>query len=215
MGLTAMGKKFLVLAIICFGLGGVFAVKFMPATPASLQTGFMFPEALELAPFSLVDQHNQAFTNEQLMGKWSLFFIGFTFCPDVCPTTLNKLSAAYPQLNAIAPLQIVFLSVDPKRDTPDKLLTYINFFNPEFKAVTGEQTQIFPLSRSLGLVYAMVGEGENYQVDHSAGYVLVSPKGERVAVFKPTVNQGKLPQILNQDLVADFEKIVKQYNSQH
>ena len=101
--------------------------------------------------------------------------------------------------------------MDPKRDTPDKLLTYVNFFNPEFKAVTGEQTQIFPLTRSLGLTYAMVGEGENYQVDHSAGYVLVSPQGTRVAVFKPAVTLGKTPQILNEALISDFDKIVNSY----
>ena len=206
-----MQKRILVIAILLIGLGGLFAVKFNPPKPIELESGFLFPQAYELAPFELVDQHQQAFTNASLQGKWSLFFIGFTFCPDVCPTTLNKLAAAYPDLNKIAPLQVVFLSVDPKRDTPDKLLTYVNFFNPEFKAVTGEQTQIFPLTRSLGLTYAMVGEGENYQVDHSAGYVLVSPQGTRVAVFKPTAALGKPPQVLNDKLISDFEKIVAQY----
>ena len=88
----------------------------------------------------------------------------------------------------------------------------MNFFNPEFKAVTGEQTQIFPLTRSLGLTYAMVGEGENYLVDHSAGYVLVSPQGTRVAVFKPTATLGKPPQVLNEQLISDFGKIVAQYH---
>lgn len=206
-----MQKRILVIAILLIGLGGLFAVKFNPPKPIELESGFLFPQAYELAPFELVDQHQQAFTNASLQGKWSLFFIGFTFCPDVCPTTLNKLAAAYPDLNKIAPLQVVFLSVDPKRDTPDKLLTYVNFFNPEFKAVTGEQTQIFPLTRSLGLTYAMVGEGENYQVDHSAGYVLVSPQGTRVAVFKPTATLGKPPQVLNDEMISDFRKIVAQY----
>lgn len=206
-----MQKRILVIAILLIGLGGLFAVKFNPPKPIELESGFLFPQAYELAPFELVDQHQQAFTNASLQGKWSLFFIGFTFCPDVCPTTLNKLAAAYPDLNKIAPLQVVFLSVDPKRDTPDKLLTYVNFFNPEFKAVTGEQTQIFPLTRSLGLTYAMVGEGENYQVDHSAGYMLVSPQGTRVAVFKPTATLGKPPQVLNDEMTSDFRKIVAQY----
>ncbi|MGL6122745.1 MAG: SCO family protein, partial [Shewanella sp.] len=178
-----MQKRILVIAILLFGLGSLLAVKFNPPKPIELTSGFLFPQAYELTPFELVDQHNQAFTNASLQGKWSLFFIGFTFCPDICPTTLNKLAAAYPDLNKIAPLQVVFLSVDPQRDTQDKLLTYINFFNKEFKAVTGKQTQIFPLTRSLGMAYAMVGEGENYQVDHSAGYVLVSPQGTRIAVF--------------------------------
>lgn len=204
----------LVIAILLIGLGGLFAVKFTPPKPIELQSGFLFPNAFGLAPFELVDQHQQAFTNANLTDQWSLFFIGFTYCPDICPTTLNKLAAAYPELKKIAPIQVVFLSVDPKRDTPDKLLSYVNFFNPEFKAVTGEQTQIFPLTRSLGLTYAMVGEGENYQVDHSAGYVLVSPQGTRVAVFKPTAALGQAPQVLNEALISDFAKIVSSYKPQ-
>lgn len=204
----------LVIAILLIGLGGLLAVKFNPPKPVELQSGFMFPEAFALAPFELVDQHQQAFTNANLTDQWSLFFIGFTYCPDICPTTLNKLAAAYPELKKIAPIQVVFLSVDPKRDTPDKLLSYVNFFNPEFKAVTGEQTQIFPLTRSLGFTYAMVGEGENYQVDHSAGYVLVSPQGTRVAVFKPTAELGQAPQVLNEALISDFAKIVSSYKPQ-
>lgn len=204
----------LVIAILLIGLGGLFAVKFTPPKPIELQSGFLFPNAFGLAPFELVDQHQQAFTNANLTDQWSLFFIGFTYCPDICPTTLNKLAAAYPELKKIAPIQVVFLSVDPKRDTPDKLLSYVNFFNPEFKAVTGEQTQIFPLTRSLGLTYAMVGEGENYQVDHSAGYVLVSPQGTRVAVFKPTAALGQAPQVLNEALIRDFAKIVNSYKPQ-
>lgn len=204
----------LVIAILLIGLGGLFAVKFTPPKPVELQSGFLFPNAFGLAPFELVDQHQQAFTNANLTDQWSLFFIGFTYCPDICPTTLNKLAAAYPELKKVAPIQVVFLSVDPKRDTPDKLLSYVNFFNPEFKAVTGEQTQIFPLTRSLGLTYAMVGEGENYQVDHSAGYVLVSPQGTRVAVFKPTAELGQAPQVLNEALISDFAKIVSSYKPQ-
>ncbi len=203
-----MQKKILVIAILLIGLGGLIAVTLNPPKPVELESGFVFPEALELAPFTLIDQHKQVFTNEDLNGTWSLFFIGFTFCPDVCPTTLNKLATVYPELKKIAPLQVVFLSVDPQRDTPDKLLNYVNFFNPEFKALTGEQTQILPLSRSLGLTYAMVGEGDNYQVDHSVSYVLVSPQGKRVAVFKPTAAAGVTPQILNQNLIRDFDKLV-------
>lgn len=204
----------LVIAILLIGLGGLLAVKFTPPKPVELQSGFLFPNAFGLAPFELVDQHQQAFTNANLTDQWSLFFIGFTYCPDICPTTLNKLAAAYSELKKVAPIQVVFLSVDPKRDTPDKLLSYVNFFNPEFKAVTGEQTQIFPLTRSLGLTYAMVGEGENYQVDHSAGYVLVSPQGTRVAVFKPTAELGQAPQVLNEALISDFAKIVSSYKPQ-
>ncbi|MGL5390458.1 MAG: SCO family protein [Shewanella sp.] len=227
-----MSKMSLVICLLILGFGGLWALKFYAAPEPwaehsaeaklaptqeqeqaplalenALENAYVFPKALGIAPFALIDQNQQPFTEVQLQGKWSLFFIGFTSCPDVCPTTLNKLSAAYGALSAIAPLQIIFLSVDPARDTPDKLLSYMNFFNPDFKALTGEQAQIFPLSRSLGLTYAMVGDGENYQVDHSAGYVLVSPKGERVAVFKPAEALGQVPHIPNSALINDFRKI--------
>lgn len=223
-----MPKTILIICLLIFGLGGPWVVKYYSSSesradaepaqemraPLALESAVVFPKALAIPPFALVDQHNQPFTQAQLQGKWSLFFIGFTFCPDICPTTLNKLSAAYPELSAIAPLQVIFLSVDPARDTPDKLLSYMNFFNPEFTALTGEQAQIFPLSRSLGLAYAMVGEGEHYQVDHSAGYVLVSPQGKRVAVFKSTVELGQVPHIPNSALIADLRKIVAQYQQE-
>ncbi|MCH1929951.1 SCO family protein [Shewanella sp. A25] len=207
-----MKKRILVIVILLIGLGGLISALYERSHPVELQSGFIFPEDLDIVPFELVDQHQQPFTNANLQGKWSLFFIGYTFCPDVCPTTLNRLAAAYPELSKIAPLQVVFLSVDPKRDTPDKLLTYVNYFNADFKAVTGEQTQIFPLTRSLGLTYAMVDDGDSYQVDHSASYVLVSPLGTRVAVFKSTPSLGKPAQILNETLVNDFAKIVKSYH---
>ena len=83
----------LVIAILLIGLGGLFAVKLTPPKPVELQSGFLFPNAFGLAPFELVDQHKQAFTNANLTDQWSLFFIGFTYCPDICPTTLNKLAA--------------------------------------------------------------------------------------------------------------------------
>ncbi|WP_394497852.1 SCO family protein [Shewanella sp. ENK2] len=176
----------------------------------ALQSSYLFDNPRPLAPFTLHDQLGNEFGNQQLLGKWSLLFVGFTSCPDVCPTTLNKLNAAYAELQSVSEdIQVVFVSVDPDRDTQTKRLDYINFFNRDFKAVTADHTQLFPFTRDLGFAYAMVGDGADYQVDHSASYVLVSPQGEKYAVFKPKQQPGKIPQILNKELVADLKLIIE------
>ncbi|ARD20535.1 electron transporter SenC [Shewanella japonica] len=213
-------KKILLLAVIMLGLGVAVAALFprqsantalMTQVPdLALQSSYLFDNPRPLAPFTLHDQLGNEFGNQQLLGKWSLLFVGFTSCPDVCPTTLNKLNAAYAELQSVSEdIQVVFVSVDPDRDTQTKRLDYINFFNRDFKAVTADHTQLFPFTRDLGFAYAMVGDGADYQVDHSASYVLVSPKGEKFAVFKPKQQPGKIPQILNKELVADLKLIIE------
>lgn len=213
-------KKILLLAVIMLGLGVAVAALFprqsantalMTQVPdLALQSSYLFDNPRPLAPFTLHDQLGNEFGNQQLLGKWSLLFVGFTSCPDVCPTTLNKLNAAYAELQSVSEdIQVVFVSVDPDRDTQTKRLDYINFFNRDFKAVTADHTQLFPFTRDLGFAYAMVGDGADYQVDHSASYVLVSPQGEKYAVFKPKQQPGKIPQILNKELVADLKLIIE------
>jgi protein SCO1 len=207
-----MKKRMWLAALLLTGLGASMAVQMNRETPLELETSIAFPEAKALTQFQLRDQHGQTFSNADLLGKWSLVFLGYTSCPDVCPTTMSKLMAAYPSLRREGPFQVVFLSVDPARDTEQKLLDYMNFFNPEFIAVTGEHSQLLPLSRSLSMVYAMVGEGEDYRVDHSASMVLISPKGEKVAVIKPQAVPGQLPQISNRALIADVGRLIHSYS---
>lgn len=180
------------------------------ATPPTLQTSYLFPESIPLSPFSLTDQYGNPFTQLSLKNTWSLIFVGFTSCPDVCPTTMNKLAAVYPQIND-DDLQVIFMSVDPKRDTLVKLKHYMDYFNTDFIGVTAEHNQLFPLVKELGLIYSMVGNGENYTVDHSASMVLISPEGEKVAVIKPKSVDNHMPQIYSQDLIIDINRIKKWY----
>jgi protein SCO1/2 len=202
-------KILIAAALLLLTIAGIFAFKATQDKSLDLATSYVFEQPRALAPFTLADQYGNPFTNQSLQGKWSLFFIGYTACPDVCPTTLNKLAAAYPKLQKISDsFQVVFVSADPERDTQTKRLDYINFFNKEFKAVSAEHSALFPFSRDLGFVYAMVGEDSDYQVDHSASYVLVSPRGEKTAVFKTKPTPGQLPQILNSELINDVDQIV-------
>ncbi|WP_298773697.1 SCO family protein [uncultured Shewanella sp.] len=207
---------FIISGIILLTLGVVAANQWKEQDhkkPLVLKTSYLFPEARILPPFELLDQQGQRFTNQQLMNTWSLIFIGYTSCPDVCPTAMSKLTAAQAQLNNHLDIQVIFVSVDPQRDTQDKLQDYINFFNPEFIAATAGHQVLMPFTRSLGFVYAMVGEAENYQVDHSASYALISPKGEKIAIIKPqSPSPGITPQIKNSELIADITQIAEHYS---
>lgn len=206
---------FIISGIVLIALGAAAAIQMRQPSPPQtldLKTSYLFPVAQVIAPFSLKDQQGDLFTNRHLMGKWSLFFIGYTSCPDVCPTTMTKLTAAHSQLSQNIDLQVIFVSVDPQRDTRDRLQDYIDFFNPEFVAATAGHENLVPFTRNLGFVYAMVGEGDNYQVDHSASYALISPKGEKVAIIKPTsATTGEVPQIKNNELINDITQIVEYY----
>ena len=91
-----MKLSWIIAAIVLASAGAWAAVQFSQPKELLLQTSFEFPTPQAIAPFSLTDQHGKAFTNDDLSGKWSLFFIGYTSCPDVCPTTMGKLTAAYP-----------------------------------------------------------------------------------------------------------------------
>ncbi len=204
----------ILLALVIVGLGSFTAIQFQSTdeleSQIELSNSFIYPAPKKLPPFQLMEQHGKPFSNTDLEDKWSLLFIGYTSCPDVCPTTMAKLSAAYPELLKSADIQIIFLSVDPQRDTQEKLLNYMDFFNPKFIALTGDHAQLFPLTRSLGFVYVMVGEGENYQIDHSASMALISPAGDRVAIIKPkSSSPGTFPQITSQALISDIRQITQ------
>lgn len=164
-----------------------------------------------IKPFAMVDHQGTAFANEQLIGKWSWVFFGYTSCPDVCPTTLQELNFVYDELKAINEnAQVLLVSVDPQRDTVEKLAQYIAYFNQEFKALTADHSVLFPFARNLGLMYAISDEkrDDNYLVDHSASIVLINPEGKIAAIFKPEHELGQLPIISGDNLVSDFAKIV-------
>ncbi|MBA6253006.1 MULTISPECIES: SCO family protein [unclassified Colwellia] len=172
-----------------------------------------YQQVREVKPFQLTDHHNQAFTKEQLANKWSWVFLGYTSCPDVCPTTLQELNFVYDDLKAISKdTQILLVSVDPIRDTPEKLAQYIAYFNEEFIALTADHGVLFPFARNLGMMYAInepEGDNNGYLVDHSASLVLINPQGDIAAIFKPRQALGVLPTIDGEKLVSDFAKIVK------
>jgi protein SCO1/2 len=171
-----------------------------------------YQQPREIKPFELTDHTGQLFTKAQLKDKWSLVFLGYTSCPDICPTTLQNLGFIYDDLKAIANnSQVLLVTVDPNRDTQEKLNQYIPYFNDEFIALRGEHSALFPFARNLGLMYAISDEGEGYLVDHSASIVLINPDGNITSIFKPEQEVGKVPAIDSEKLLSDYQKIVALY----
>ena len=131
-------------------------------------------------PFQLVDQDGRTVDQTLLNGKWSLVFFGFTYCPDFCPTTLAALDATQKQLGAKGDdVQIVFISVDPSRDTPQALKDYLSSegFPAGVIGLTGSETQVKAAADAYRAYYQKVGEGEGYTMNHSLTVYLMGPDG--------------------------------------
>lgn len=158
-----------------------------------------------LPAFELVSDVGAQFTHDDLVGKWSLVFFGFTHCPAICPNTLTVLQqtkTALDDLPASQQPQIVFVSVDPERDTPAKMHEYVQFFGPTLRGVTGTQAGIDTLARALGVPFNRVDlPNGDYTMDHYTGIFLLNPHGEFNALFSaPQTAQG---------IAADYRVIVK------
>lgn len=156
----------------------------------SLHTGVALTPTVAVPAFTLVDDNGYPFTEAELVGQWSLIFAGFTHCPDICPTTLTTFNQLYQILDDKAQaLQVILLTVDPERDTPEALAHYLEFFNPAFRGVTGEQQQLEVLYENLGVKHMRIpGARGEYSVDHSASLLLVNPEGQLAGYFMPPFN---------------------------
>lgn len=142
---------------------------------------FVRPQPQALSAFELTDEHNQPFGNERFEGQWSLVFLGYTYCPDVCPTTL----ALFKQLHAsesggpLSAVQYVLLSADPERDTPGRLADYVGYFHRDFVGLTGTVADVASLAKQLSSLFARVPlEDGDYLIDHSANIMIINPAGQ-------------------------------------
>lgn len=166
--------------------GGLYVGQRLLGDTPPVIDGVLYPAPRALPEFRLVNGAGETVTRESLAGEWHWLFFGFTHCPDVCPTTLATLDRAADALGPRAPGG-VFVSVDPERDTPQKVGEYAAFFNPDFIGLTGGAGQIAALAQAAGIAYTYVPiEGTNrYTVDHTAAVLLLDPRARIVAVFTP------------------------------
>jgi len=138
-------------------------------------------------PFRLVDQNGRTFTDADLKGKWSLIYFGYTHCPDACPTTLNEIAIALqdlgPKRDVVRP---VFITVDPERDTPEVLKSYVTSFDAPILALTGTPAEIAQAAKDYRVYYAKHPEpGGDYSMDHSSVIYVMDPEGRFTATFTP------------------------------
>jgi protein SCO1/2 len=143
-------------------------------------------EALVGGPFQLVDQNGKPTDQTVLKGKWSAVFFGYTYCPDVCPTTLQALAGAEAKLGDKAKnLQVVFISVDPERDTPAQIKTYLSIpaFPKNTIGLTGTPAQVAAAAKAYRVYYQKQGQGEGYSMAHSSIVYLMNPAGKFVTAL--------------------------------
>ncbi len=160
-----------------------------PERPAELE-GVLRPDFRLLQPFKLTDHNNAVFDEQRLQGKWNFVFFGYTSCPDVCPATLYVLKSVHGLLvdetgKIPDDMQVVFISVDPARDTPEKLAEYITYFNKDFIGATADKAEIDKLAMQFGAGYILEDEIEPgiYNVAHTSAIFLVDPYGRLAASF--------------------------------
>lgn|SRR6266436_3870403 len=136
-------------------------------------------------PFSLIDQNGMRRSDTEFRGKYMLVFFGYTYCPDVCPTTLAVMSAALDKMGAQADRIVpIFITVDPARDTPDMLKAYLSAFGPKFVGLTGKEEEIAAAAKAYRVYYqAHKEQGDNYAVDHSGVVYLMDKKGGFLANY--------------------------------
>ena len=154
-----------------------------------LEAVTLLPQPRELPAFNLRQSDGTPLVAGELAGHWTLVFLGFTFCPDVCPTTLAELAQAQKQWESMPEStrpRVLFVSVDPERDTPGKTGEYAHAFHPDTLAATAPVPQLEAFARSLSLVFMKApgpsGDPDDYSIDHSAGLVVLDPQARMAGV---------------------------------
>ncbi|MEG1080811.1 MAG: SCO family protein [Pseudomonas sp.] len=164
----------------------------------------LLPQSRTVPALEMIDENGQPVMMDELKGKWSLLFFGYTFCPDICPTTLAQLRQVKSELpkEAVERLQVVLVSVDPNRDTPTQLKQYLGYFDKDFRGVTGSLDNLQKLANAVSIPFIPADTSKpNYTVDHSGNLALLGPDGKQRGFIRAPFN--------NQKLVAQLPGLVK------
>jgi protein SCO1/2 len=182
---------------------------FVRPAPLSDLHATVFSNPRDIQPFTLADHTGKVFDNRSLLGHWSFVFFGYTHCPDVCPTTLSVLSSVARKVGSHADdVQFVFITIDPERDSPEKLGQFLSRFNGGIIGVTGTSEAIRTLAHQVGITFARVEDNTgagNYTMDHGASVLLFDPAGRFHAVFTPPLDAT--------DMASDFGMISRAYGN--
>jgi len=153
-------------------------------------------EAAIGGPFEMINHNGNLVTEQILKGQYSLIYFGFTFCPDICPLTLQIMTDALNRLNygSAQKVNLLFISLDPQRDTFENLAYYINHFHPTFIGLTGSADQVRKTADAFRVFYKkrMLGDGNDYTIDHSGFTYLMDQNGRYLDHFDKDVTADKI-----------------------
>lgn len=194
-----MKKPLALLSILAaIGLGVAISMVWFKPKPVELEAlTWLGPQAIPLPAFELTDHHGNAFNNATFNNKWHLLFFGYTNCPDICPDSLQMLAnmmALIKDESVRKQLQITFISVDPDRDTQDKMKAYVTYFNKDFLSARGDLDEVNKLTDALGILHyiSKTADEENYEVAHSGSLILINPQGKFTGVFSSPHDSNKI-----------------------
>lgn len=185
--------------LLLFGMSVLFA--YFQSLPSLLQkkptllTGKILTRPMELDNFELIDQNNQTFNSESLKGNWTILFFGYTNCPDVCPTTIYKLAEVKNDVNQNLPsknFNTVLVTLDPDRDTPERLDEYIGYFDESMLGVTGTYKNIQSFSSNLSVFYQRINKDGGYDFNHTASIFVFNQDGSLFATMSPATSVSEL-----------------------
>ena len=203
-------RNIIFILLILFSITGIFT--YFQSLPSllekkpSLITGKILVRPMEIDNFELIDQNNEVFNKKSLEGGWTVLFFGYTNCPDVCPTTIYKLAEIKNGIKEDLPsanFNTVLVTLDPDRDSPERLDEYIGYFDETMLGVTGTYENIQSFTSSLSVFYQRINKEEGYDFNHTASIFVFDKDGSLFATMSPANTVGELE--------SDFFKILNNF----
>ncbi len=199
-GLVSLGVLALAMGVFL----GEYLFRYHPQSEPDI-TGIYLRDFQILGEFHLIHHDGSSFTRDSLKGKWTFLYFGYSYCPDVCPLTmigLDRLQKILAGQGVDQDTAYLFISVDPQRDTPERLRAYVTYFNPRFQGITGTPEELSKLANPLKVFYQRSSDTKrqkNYVIDHTSTIILVDPYLQPRAIFTPPQNP--------ESIASDFLKI--------
>ena len=185
-------RNIIFILLVLFSITGIFT--YFQSLPSllekkpSLITGKILVRPMEIDNFELIDQNNEAFNKKSLEGGWTVLFFGYTNCPDVCPTTIYKLAEIKNGIKEDLPsanFNTVLVTLDPDRDSAERLDEYIGYFDGTMLGVTGTYENIQSFTSSLSVFYQRINKEEGYDFNHTASIFVFDKDGSLFATMSP------------------------------
>ncbi len=192
-------RNVIFILLILFSITGLFT--YFQSLPSllekkpSLITGKILVRPMEIDNFELIDQNNEVFNKKSLEGGWTVLFFGYTNCPDVCPTTIYKLAEIKNGIKEDLPsanFNTVLVTLDPDRDSAERLDEYIGYFDETMLGVTGTYENIQSFTSSLSVFYQRINKEEGYDFNHTASIFVFDKDGSLFATMSPANTVGEL-----------------------